>query len=162
MGCNVIKNLFSTEEITELLNIAEGEMAKHPFPGYLHPGYGTLRPQRLQNGPIPDWLEPRIKGKLSETLDSLVPVEGEEIPYFIYYPVDTLMHPHIDTYHLGDYWKVGILLKQDCVGGIFKVLGEEIKLEVGDLYVFHANKEKHEVTKVTEGQRLIISMGYVN
>ena len=161
MDWNVVKGLFSAEEIAELCRIAEEEMAKHPFPEHLHPAHGTLRPQRLEQGQMPAWLQERILAKLEEVLGSISPAP-EESPYFIFYPVDTLMHEHTDSYPQANYWRIGILLKQDCVGGIFKLEGKELELEVGDMYIFHANKLKHEVTKITEGERLIIASGYIN
>lgn len=160
-----VTNLLDAEGLGVVLRHADKLREATPFPGYIHPLHGDLRPQRLPASPYragetPGDLNPirrACEGALEAHLG--LEVEGRE-GYFLYYPEGTQMHAHLDP-DRGDHWRVCVVVRQRCVGGELRLDGEKVPLEEGDAYVFRADLVSHLVTPVTEGERLVWTLAFL-
>ena len=169
----IIKGLLSPPLLEHAKKKAHVLKQKYPYPGYLHPIYKDLRPQRI---PEKNWTPEDMKDKkffwskisklASKTLiDNLpYPVDIRE-QYLIYYPKNTLMHEHTDPAiaPYSTHWRVGVVIEQQCVGGDLILEGQELVMNEGDAYIFKACTQSHAVTRIISGKRLVFTMAaYVN
>ena len=97
--------------------------------------------------------------------------------YLLKYPKNSYVEPHLDkvnTNHYREHHRLNIVLRQASKGGVFcKIKSVTEHLEEGvkiseKVYPFHgkvnkfrADKELHGVTRITEGTRYVLSIGWV-
>lgn len=146
MTVRILKNFLTRADIEQLLLFSE----QNDFePGRQGTGYMKAR--------IPRALFPELR---EDSLSALgVPVHSAHDCYLVRYDVGNWIGPHDDPAPPGfDHHRLNAIVSV-AEGGQLVVEGEPIQLGIGDGYVFRPDLQKHEVTKVTAGTRMIWSVG---
>lgn len=78
--------------------------------------------------------------------------------WLIKYPEGSFITQHNDRLDYGDPWRINIILKSPKKGGTF-VCHEYINI-LNRVYIFNA-RHTHMVTEIVEGERLVLSIGFV-
>ncbi len=78
--------------------------------------------------------------------------------YLIRYPACSVIPEHVDPVKERDHYRLNIILKQAIKGGEFKCAA--CLFETKRIKFFRPDREKHSVTLIEEGERLVLSIGW--
>ena len=84
------------------------------------------------------------------------------VPFDIYilkYPLNSEIKPHVDKVKGGKHFRLNIILKNAKKGGVFNV--NHCIFETKRIKFFRPDLSEHSVTKITEGNRILFSLGFV-
>lgn len=79
--------------------------------------------------------------------------------YLLYYPTGGEIKPHVDKVDFGRHYRLNIMLKKAKKGGEF-VCKDPI-FRFWRIFFFRPDVSEHSVTKIEEGKRLMLSIGWV-
>ena len=80
--------------------------------------------------------------------------------YVLYYPKGSEILPHVDKVEHGRHYRLNIILKQADLGGLF-ICDDYLFQIYSRLFLFRPDIARHEVTRVHEGYRLVLSLGWL-
>jgi len=79
--------------------------------------------------------------------------------YLLRFPVGSEIKPHVDEVKKGNHHRINIILKNAKEGGLF-VCNNPI-YESKRIKYFRPDLSMHEVTKIVQGNRYVLSLGWV-
>lgn len=81
--------------------------------------------------------------------------------WLLRYPTGSCVPPHKDTLEdpLIEHHRINVLVAQS-VGGEAYVENKPVALQPGDGYYFRPDIQKHWVTPITKGERVVLSVGF--
>ena len=162
----VIHNFLTTSELDTLRSLAKTCYMSIGGKGYT---YGTLQGFGYNKG-VPD----TIFKKFLDASELTQPLNGRSIQQFLCYKKGGVNTPHKDWVYDTTFsyqrrnnepdavslFRVNVVLTQADKGGELIVGGEEVKLAVGDGFVFRPELIEHEVKEILEGSRMIFTIGF--
>ena len=78
--------------------------------------------------------------------------------YLIKYPVGSVIPDHIDKVEARDHYRINVILRQADKGGEFQC--SKCLFETRRIKFFRPDQERHSVTQIEEGWRLVLSIGW--
>ena len=79
--------------------------------------------------------------------------------YLLRFPKGSEFAPHTDKVESGKHYRLNIVLKNAKVGGEF-ICANPI-FETKRIKLFRPDESEHQVTKVQEGNRYVLSVGWI-
>lgn len=79
--------------------------------------------------------------------------------YFIHYHVGSFIPPHVDKVDFGRHYRVNIILKKSIIGGDF--ICKDPIYSSSRIKFFRPDKSEHSVTELKQGNRYLLSIGWV-
>lgn len=79
--------------------------------------------------------------------------------YLLYYPKGSEIPVHRDPVSIGDHYRLNIMLKKAKDGGDF--ICKDPILRWPRVFYFRPDKSWHAVTRINEGYRLMLSIGWL-
>ncbi|MEC4089178.1 MULTISPECIES: 2OG-Fe(II) oxygenase [Pseudoalteromonas] len=80
--------------------------------------------------------------------------------YLIHFPAGSEIKQHVDQVTSGKHYRLNIILKHAKQGGEF--ICQNTLLNWSRVKLFRPDKEPHAVSRITEGSRYVLSIGWVN
>jgi len=77
--------------------------------------------------------------------------------YILKYPAGAYLPPHRDPLFVADHYRCNLVLQHADEGGQF--ICNRMILKVWRLAIFRSDEATHEVTRVTRGTRVVLSLG---
>jgi len=89
------------------------------------------------------------------------PPEGYWDCYLLRYAPGAFVPPHVDPPLVEGlvHVRMNLLVAAADEGGVLRLAGVEVPLAPGDAVVFRPDRDEHEVTRVSSGERLVWSVG---
>jgi len=79
--------------------------------------------------------------------------------YLIKFPQGSLIKPHTDIVQNEKHYRINIILKNAKEGGEF--ICSKLMYNSKRIKIFRPDIEEHSVSKIKEGTRLVISLGWI-
>jgi hypothetical protein len=79
--------------------------------------------------------------------------------YLLYYPVGSEVPLHVDEVNFGRHFRLNIMLKRAKSGGEFICVNPIVRW--WRVFYFRPDASQHMVTKIEEGYRVMLSIGWV-
>lgn len=102
-------------------------------------------------------------GRQTSGYDKMLLLTGMyPLPFDVYalrFPVGSEILEHVDTVEKGRHYRFNIILKKSKVGGLFNC--SNCIFETNRIKLFRPDISKHSVSKVQEGARYVLSIGWV-
>lgn len=108
------------------------------------------------------WIEGRQQGDYSKMLlaTCILPVPFDL--YLLKFPTGSYIDAHVDKVSWGRHFRLNIVIKKAIDGGEFKVANVPgTFINTPRIKFFRPDKVLHSVTEVEQGERLVLSFGFV-
>ncbi len=79
--------------------------------------------------------------------------------WLLKYPEGSYIPEHLDPVDSGKHYRLNVVLK-GAIGGTFCCKNTILNWWNGRVVLFRPDIEKHQVTPITKGQRLVLSIGW--
>lgn len=108
------------------------------------------------------WIEGRQQGDYSKMLLAtfFLPIPFDL--YLLKFPTGSYIDAHVDKVSWGRHFRLNIVIKKAIEGGEFKVAKVPgTFINTARVKFFRPDKVLHSVTEVHQGERLVLSLGFV-
>lgn len=78
--------------------------------------------------------------------------------YLLKFPKNSFIKTHKDEVLKGKHFRLNIIIKKAKVGGIFYLEGKKQK---GRFHSFRPDIQKHSLSKIQDGTRYVLSIGWI-
>lgn len=79
--------------------------------------------------------------------------------YLIKFPEGSEIKPHVDKVESGKHFRLNIVIKKAKIGGIFNC--DKTIINTPRIKLFRPDKYTHSVSKIEQGNRYILSLGWI-
>lgn len=87
-----------------------------------------------------------------------IPLQGVDC-HFIRFPTGSHIPKHVDEVTFGRHFRLNIILKKAKKGGEF--ICEDTLINWSRIKLFRPDIAEHSVTEITDGNRLVFSLGWI-
>ena len=79
--------------------------------------------------------------------------------YVLRFPIESEIKEHTDKVEEGNHYRLNVIIKKAKSGGLFHC--SNLLFETNRVKLFRPDVEKHSVSKVIEGTRYVLSIGWL-
>lgn len=155
------RGLLSAAEVHSLLQIANNPLYAERFAaGRRLSGYLCLAVDHLFQYDVAGVFE--FVGRAFNALEAGTIDVARSDALFLLFGTGAGIPEHVDDDHLESghqHWRCNILLERAAEGGELVIADQPIDLRPGDAVLFRSDCERHRVSPVTRGRRLVFTVG---